>query len=215
LRKQGKAPGCLGVSRGDVSVADGSSWRESAGSGETRRGYFADCGVEVQRKLKESRARMMIAENNRVAEKAERQLAVYRANDVTDEAKRYGTGVRAALERSMVSIERTHGMLVATGNVPGERGGSAETVLSSGSISPNSSVSEAEVRKMQKDLLDLQAINAKFEERFGIKSEMLDCMDKELWTDNSANDKLLDELCPDGYGKETSFAPEGKFRLLI
>jgi len=44
--------------------------------------------------------------------------------------------------------------LASSGNVPSLVGGSAQTI-NSGSISPNSSASEAEVRKVQKDLTDL------------------------------------------------------------
>lgn len=74
LRKQtvaGKRPGSVGAS---VLVQE--SWRQASGDDGMRqakeavvsgssRGYFSELSVDVQRKLKESRAKMLIAENEK------------------------------------------------------------------------------------------------------------------------------------------------------
>jgi len=165
-------------------------------------------------------------------ERARRQLEVLKANDVDQEVKRYRTKVSAATEKNMVSIEKTHAMLSATGNVPGAFHGSAETVVSGepgltdGSISPNSSASMAEFRACQKNLLDSQKslldsqseiadLKRKMQlmsERFGFPMQHADYIDKRTWTDNEENDLILGDMYPDGYGMNTMFMPEGKFR---
>jgi len=164
-------------------------------------------------------------ENELATERARRQLEVLKANDVDQEVKRYRTQVSAATEKNMVSIEKTHAMLQATGNVPGVFCGSAETVVSGqpgltdGSISPNSSASMAEFRACQKNLLDAQSENADLKrkmqlmsERFGFPMQHADYIDKRTWTDNEENDLILGDMYPDGYGMNTMFMPEGKFR---
>jgi len=112
--------------------------------------------------LKKSRAAALQARNELEVERAKlqverakRELQVLKDVDVSGETKRYATRVRADIERSMVSIEKTHALLRRTDNLPGESCGFAETVVSGGSISPNSSISEAEVRQVQKDNADL------------------------------------------------------------
>jgi len=164
-------------------------------------------------------------ENELAAERARRQLEVLKANDIDQEVKRYRTKVSAATEKNMVSIEKTHAMLQATGNVPGAFHGSAETVISGepgltdGSISPNSSASMAEFRACQKNLLDSQSEIADLKrkmqlmsERFGFPMQHADYIDKRTWTDNEENDLILGDMYPDGYGMNTMFMPEGKFR---
>jgi len=164
-------------------------------------------------------------ENELATERARRQLEVLKANDVDQEVKRYRTKVSAATEKNMVSIEKTHAMLQATGNVPGAFHGSAETVVSGepgltdGSISPNSSASMAEFRACQKNLLDSQSEIADLKrkmqlmsERFGFPMQHADYIDKRTWTDNEENDAILGDMYPDGYGMNTMFMPEGKFR---
>jgi len=74
------------------------------------------------------------------------------------------TGVLRRTETNKVAVEKAFGTLARTGNVPSMVGGSAETVQS-GSISPNSSVSEAEVRALQKGFADLKASNESLENR--------------------------------------------------
>jgi len=184
-----------------------------------------DCGNKHVSTLRSSLEKKWEVENELAAERARRQLEVLKANDVDQEVKRYRTKVSAATEKNMVSIERTHAMLSATGNVPGAFHGSAETVVSGepgltdGSISPNSSASMAEFRACQKNLLDAQSENADLKrkmqlmsERFGFPMQHADYIDKRTWTDNEENDLILGDMYPDGYGMNTMFMPEGKFR---
>jgi len=176
--------------------------------------FWKSCTDVKRKELIDSKAEKHIAENKRDAERARRQLAVFESNGVEVDAKKYEKCVQASIERSMVSIERAHGTLRATGNVPGFVG-SAETLLGSGSISPNSSVSEAEVRNMQKKLLDQEALIKKLEDHCGMTSDMLPFADKSVWTDNSVNDDLLDRNCPDGYAKDFHGRVDGKFRVIV
>jgi len=190
-----------------------------------RKGSGFDWRVRGSSELNKTLEDKWKVENELATERARRQLEVLKANDVEQEVKRYRTKVSAATEKNMVSIEKTHAMLSATGNIPGVFHGSAETVVSGepgltdGSISPNSSASMAEFRACQKSLLDSQSENADLKrkmqlmsERFGFPMQHADYIDKRTWTDNEENDLILGDMYPDGYGMNTMFMPEGKFR---
>jgi len=204
-------------------------WRRNASSNKV--GLGGSVGQQGST-LRSSLEKKWELENELAAERARRQLEVLKANDIDQEVKRYRTKVSAATEKNMVSIEKTHAMLSATGNIPGVFHGSAETVVSGepgltdGSISPNSSASMAEFRACQKNLLDSQKslldsqnenadLKRKMQlmsERFGFPMQHADYIDKRTWTDNEENDLILGDMYPDGYGMNTMFMPEGKFR---
>jgi len=162
------------------------------------------------------------AENALAVLRAERKLQVLRANDVEDEVRRYRTRTCAATERAMVNIEKMHGQLRVSGNVV-DGVGSAETILSeggvpslsSGTISPGSSASQAEFRAVQKEALDLSEKNGRYERAFscmGLTLEEFELKDKSQWSYGTRNEEILDGMYPDGFAYETDCCDEGKFR---
>jgi len=190
-----------------------------------RKASGSDWRLRGTRELNKTLEDKWKVENELATEKARRQLEVLRANSVEQEVKKYRTKINADTERNMVSIEKTHALLSSTGNIPGVFCGTVETVVSgepglvSGSISPNSSASMAEFRACQKSLLDSQSEIADLKrkmqlmsERFGFPMQHADYIDKRTWTDNEENDLILGDMYPDGYGMNTMFMPEGKFR---
>jgi len=150
-------------------VSDSSSYR----------GAFSTCTEEVRRRLASTRAERLIEENKLVAAvsaqklkqqtevlamqaaevklrtaKALQRHALVEAQDVEKMKKMHETRVLRQTETNKVAVEKAFASLAGSGNVPSLVGGHAVTVRS-GSISPNSSASEAEVRKVQKDLADM------------------------------------------------------------
>lgn len=205
-------------------------WRRGAGlvsEGQQKSGQSSA--------LRESVEAKWIAKNALEAEEARRKLAVLKANDVQEEVRRYRTRVQRHTEANMVSIEKTHALLESTGNVPGvglvgnaevDGGGSVETVVSGGSISPSSSASLQDVRKLQKELLDLQDENQRL--RRGIESVKLDpdiieYYNKEKWTIASdgglASEHIIaaDKIFPNGYCElgEPLRGEDGKYRTRL
>jgi len=197
-------------------------------------GFFSELSVGDRVALKNSRAERYRKENELAMVKLAREIEVLKANDVGEEVKRYRTKVSAAIERNMVSMEKTHAMLKATGNVPAIGGGGfAETVVSGndcpslsksaespkdGSISPDSSVSQAEIRMMQKENLDNKATIEKlrsYVRKMGASPDHFEKYSKRTWTDNSENHEILDDMYPDGIAMDFNDAPEGKFFLLV
>jgi len=161
------------------------SWRSEAvsvGEEEGQQGKgaaFSLCSQEVRRRLAETRAARLIAENEAAAAMSERKLqlcgavdvmkaaevklktakalqqcALVEAGDMEKLKKMQETKVMRATETNKVAVEKAFASLASSGNVPSLVGGHAVTIRS-GSISPNSSASEAEVRKIQKDLVDM------------------------------------------------------------
>jgi len=114
-----------------------------------------DSGLGLETKWK--------AENKLAELRAIREVEVLGALDVRDEVRKKRAQVTAATEKNLVSIEVAHGSLVKSGNASEDDSSRINTVFSvgSGSISPNSSISEAEVRKLQKDFEDLKVSAAK------------------------------------------------------
>jgi len=228
--RRGASPvGEVGVtSCGDSVVVDdvGSVVVEKAQSAGPSYGFVASLD-EVQRKsLLSSRAKMMEVQNRLAQEKAERDLEVLKAVDLELEKRKNIARIRAATERSMVSIEKTHAVLVSTDNVPRDQvdhdvhtvltGGVPE--LSSGSISPNSSASMAEFRELHKKSLDLEKRNSELIEmlsKVGVSAEHFDKYDKRTWTDTPENQAILDEMYPGDIAMDYAFAPKGKFHLVV
>jgi len=110
------------------------------------------------------------AQNELEIAKAKHQLEVLSAVDLEQEKRMRHSKMVKATEVNLVAVEKAHSSLKQSGNVPGFVPGSAETVVSgaptltTGSISPDSSVSAAEVREMAKKLADSEAENARLKE---------------------------------------------------
>jgi len=220
-----KGEHCGGIESSSVPV-----WRRGAasilsGSGGVglKKGFFSDLSTEQRVELQASRAALLVKQNQLAAERADRELEVLRATDIEVEKRRQSTKLRAAIERNMVSIEKTHATLKATDNVGrDELDHDVHTVvtdgvpsLSSGSISPNSSASMAEYRAVQKQLLDEQKKLSDKEveteklyavlKKIGIEPGVVDYLDKDMWTINSQGTLdddakvALEVLAPEGY----------------
>jgi len=129
----------------------------------TEKATGKDSGLGLETKWK--------AENKLAELRAVREVEVMNASDVRDEVRRRRAQVTAATERNLVSIEMAHGSLKSNGDASEEDSSRINTVFSvgSGSISPNSSVSEAEVRKLQKDFEDLKISAAEYKASFSAK----------------------------------------------
>jgi len=216
IKKQGKR---VGVSKGcpDVGVD---------GVVSLKQGFVGSLEEEQRKSLLSSRATMMEMQNKLAREKAERDLEVLKAVDLELEKRKNIARIRAATERSMVSIEKTHAMLVSTDNVPRDQvDHDVHTVLtgevpdlSSGSISPNSSASMAEFRELHKRSLDLEKRNSELIEmlgKVGVSAEHFDKYDKRTWTDTPENQAILDEMYPGDIAMDYAFAPKGKFHLVV
>lgn len=131
---------------------------------------------DVRRQLADTRAARLIAENKACVRKAQaeaevhdftvdfkkrqlqRRAELFDAQDVSKLKKMQETQVMRRTETNKVAVEKAFGSLASSGNVPSLVGGHAVTIKS-GSISPNSSASEAEVRALQKDNLDTKKKN--------------------------------------------------------
>jgi len=127
-------------------------------------------GVKEKSELQVSLEEKWRAQNELEVVRAKRQLEVLKAKDVEQEKRMQHSRMVKATESNLVAVERAHSSLKQTGNVPGFVPGTAETIvsgvptLSTGSISPNSSVSEAEVRKLIKDFEDVKLENKRLKE---------------------------------------------------
>lgn len=99
----------------------------------------------------ESLQRKWDAQNELEAEKARQELKITRMRDIDQEWKRRERATQRSIESSKVAIERAHNSLsrceTVVTNAP---------TLSSGSVSPNSSVSNAEIMAMKKENEDLK-----------------------------------------------------------
>jgi len=124
--------------------------------------------VPEKTELRLSLERKWAAQNAVAEEKAKQELELVKLRDVAKEAKKREVAVTRQTECNKVAIEQAFESLKATGNVPGFCAtvvSDAVPTLTSGSISPNSSVSEAEVRRVVKELEDLKLENAKLKRR--------------------------------------------------
>jgi len=114
-----------------------------------RSGFFSECSVEVRKQLVETRAHRLTVENQlRVAE-MEQKMQVMRLQSESRLVER-----KFENDRMKVEIE-------AKKRISEMPGGTVETVVSSGSISPNSSISLAAENKLRKDLADAKEKLAK------------------------------------------------------
>jgi len=158
-------------------------------------------------------------QNELAALKAEREIAILKATDLEEEKRKRRAQICASTERNLVSIERFHSDLRKSGNTSSDDDTRVNTVLgaSAGSISPSSSVSEADVRKAKKDLEDAIAEKNKLAAaltRMGQNPEAIigygnaevgDLDAKTEWTVDSKgritddNEAILDVIYPDGY----------------
>jgi len=221
-------PRCVECPSGVVRGKNYAKNRRRRGKARSR-GTSGCPTATVKDELRASLEEKWKAENALAVLKAKRQAALIGSRDLEQEKKADRTRLQKRVERDMVAIEKTHASLKATGNVPGVPPvGYAETIvdsvpgLSSGgcSISPSSSVSEAEVHRMRKELEDYkvalrdkEVLLAKVAQRCGIEPEFIDEYDKRTWTDTHENGVILDAMYPDGFVKEFDDAPRGKFRL--
>jgi len=158
-------------------------------------------------------------QNELAALKAEREIAILKATDLEEEKRKRRAQICASTERNLVSIEKFHSDLRKSGNTSSDDDTRVNTVLSAnaGSISPSSSVSEADVRKAKKDLEDAIAEKNKLAAaltRMGHSPEAIigygnaevgDLDEKTEWTVDSKgritddNEAILDVIYPDGY----------------
>lgn len=180
--------------------------------------------VKEKTELQRSSEEKWMAQNKLAALEAERKIALIGARDFDQEKRSDRARIQRNLERNMVAIEKTHATLRATGNVPGEMG-FCETIIGSGSISPDSSASQAEIRAMVKELEDSKAKledskveNAELKrllERNGIAVVDPALYDKRTWTQNEENFELLDKMYPNGYALNDLYVPDGKARVAV
>jgi len=106
------------------------------------RGYFSSCADDIRKKLVDTRARRLTVENELRVKEMELKMSTIKLQEESRFIER-----KVENDRMKMEIEARK----AVEQMPG---GSVETVISSGSISPNSSISVAAVNKLQKDLAD-------------------------------------------------------------
>jgi len=96
------------------------------------------------------------AQNRLAALKAEREIAILEATDLDEEKRKRRAQICAATERNLVSIEKFHSDLKKSGNTSSDDDTRVNTIFSgsAGSISPSSSISEADVRRAKKEMED-------------------------------------------------------------
>jgi len=133
------------------------------GGQETRRGYFSELNEDTQRRLRESRARMMIAENERKAKEAEEKLkhlesplallaTAMKAMRVAEQcAKKQGDQRVAGWARTVAESYAESVAKSAPSSVP-----SLESVKSTVSVSSADikAARKAEYEKKKKDILE-------------------------------------------------------------
>jgi len=184
-------------------------------------------------------------QNELAALKAEREIAILKATDLEEEKRKRRAQICAATERNLVSIERFHGDLRKSGNTSSDDDTRVNTIVSagSGSISPSSSISEADVRRAKKELEDAIAERKKEKSdkeklaaaliRMGQNPEAIigygtadvDLDAKTEWTVDSKgritddNEAILDVIYPDGYmviHDDVDFVhPDGKNKVRL
>jgi hypothetical protein len=180
------------------------------------------CGGERGLGLRQSSEEKWRAENALAKLKAEQQLELLKARDIPNEVRAQRVRTQKSLERDMVAIEKLHGALASSDNVPRD-GGFAETVVSGApgcSISPSSSVSEAEVRALHRERDDYKS---KLDEaivalvRCGIDPKDFS-KKKGLWTvgddGEPVESDLLDEAFVAGYSQLPDYGDTGKVMIV-
>jgi len=185
------------------------------------------------------------AQNKLAALKAEREIAILEATDLDEEKRKRRAQICAATERNLVSIEKFHSDLRKSGNTSSDDDTRVNTIFSAsaGSISPNSSISEADVRRAKKEMEDAIAREKKEKSdkeklaaaliRMGQNPEAIigygtaevDLDAKTEWTVDSKgritddNEAILDVVYPDGYmviHDDVDFVhPDGKNKVRL
>jgi len=112
------------------------------GKKEESRSFFSSCAEDVKKKLVETRARRLTVENELKVKEMELKMSTMELQRESRLNER-----RFENERMKVEIE-------VRKNIEQLPGGTVETVVSSGSVSPNSSISLAAENKLRKDLAD-------------------------------------------------------------
>jgi len=223
VRKARKKAG-LGTSslnwNADKEERLGNLCKDACNSREKPRGVQVDAESMELRKSLEAKWK---AENELAMLKAQRQVQVLKANDVDGEIRRYRTNVVKQTERNMVQIEKVHGQLRSSGNVSDDMESRVRTVLdppslTSASISPDSSASQAEFRAAQKKILDLEAERARMLEqlkKLDITEDQLEMIDKETFTNNTVNNEYVERMYPHYYGASYNVVRDGvtKFKV--
>jgi hypothetical protein len=199
-----------------------------AEAARTNYGFFS--GVPEEALLRSSRARRLIAENNLAEEKAKVAAEVLAAVDVNDKIRSERARLVQITEKHLVSASRSHAALSANGDgfVEGRR---VETLVGSAaassgllsSISPSSSVSEAEVRALFKRLADVEHKLVEKERALRVANVRLGLdpegeKEKDEWTVGDNGElvaaSLIDEAMPDGYAMLDIYGVSDKVRLI-
>jgi len=211
VRKERKQAKQAGMNRTDWRKADKEYL--SGGVSKSSAAVVENTAVDKS-ELRLSLERKWAAENAVAEEKAKQELEIVKRRDVEKEVKKREAAVMKKTECNRVAVEKAFSTLKATGNVPGF----CETVvsngsvpaLSSGSISPNSSVSEREVRNMimelerlKVEMERLKAENARLRMVQGVDrfKRLEDGETVAFSADNFSVDckDIVDEMCEDGY----------------
>jgi hypothetical protein len=210
---------------GRTSTAFGSSDGRSSQAGY---GFFF--GVPEESQLRSSRARRLIAENELAEEKARVAARVFTAVDVDDKIRYERARLVQMTEKNLVSASRSHAALNANGDGFDE-GKRVETLVGSAaassgllsSISPSSSVSEAEVRALFKRLADVEHRLAEKERALRVANVRLGLdpegeKEKDEWTVGDNGEllaaSLVEEAMPDGYAMLDVYGVSDKVRLI-
>jgi len=227
----GVSKSCGGVTgpNGGVSYGRKGNYRRNQASRDRKKekNRRASYGVvEEKTMLQKSSESKWQAQNRLAALRAEREIAILEATDLEEEKRKRRAQVCAATERNLVSIEKFHNDLRKSGNTSSDDDTRVNTVISAGagSISPSSSISEADVRRAKKELEDAIAEKKKAIERekklaaaltrmgqnpeaiigYG-SAEVGDLDAKTEWTVDSKgritddNEAILEVIYPDGY----------------
>jgi hypothetical protein len=172
----------------------------------------------------------LIAENELAEKKAEVAAQVLSAVDVDDKIRAERAKLVQVTEKNLVSASRSHAALNANGDgfIEGRR---VETLVGSAaassgllsSISPSSSVSEAEVRALFKRLADVEHKLAEKERALKVANVRLGLdpegeKEKDEWTVGDNGEllaaSLVEEAMPDGYAMLDIYGVADKVRLI-
>jgi len=136
-------------------------WRRKNPGAALHKGYFSECSEETQRGLRESRAKMLMAKNEALEAKAKmdaiRAKAAVKSRNVEQLAELNRLRTEAKLK---VAMESKFGKDFESGFAEtivenGLEGVCGTPSLSNGSVSPDSSISVAEVKKMERAIQKL------------------------------------------------------------
>jgi hypothetical protein len=186
--------------------------------------------VPEESQLRSSRAKRLIAENELAEEKARVAARVLSAVDVDDKIRYERARLVQMTEKNLISASRSHAALSANGDGFAE-GKRVETLVGSAaassgllaSISPSSSVSEAEVRALFKRLADVEHRLVEKERALKVANVRLGLdpegeKEKDEWTVGDNGEllaaSLIGEAMPDGYAMLDIYGVSDKVRLI-